>query len=144
MDTNHPIYTEVKAALDDWSESYIRRDIKRLLEHIAPEPEVTMFGTGLDERRSGLNAIKLQAERDWAQTDAAAFIFGTPVIGSTLNGDVAWVAADMTFRVEAGGNEMAFPGRFTGTFEKRSGKWLVVQAHFSLPAAQDEGESVPQ
>jgi hypothetical protein len=49
----------------------------------------------------------------------------------------------MRFEVEAGGQKLNFPGRFTGVFEKRNGKWLVVQAHFSLPAAQAEGESVP-
>jgi ketosteroid isomerase-like protein len=56
---------------------------------------------------------------------------------------VAWAAADATFSVEMGGQQMAFPVRFTGVLEKRSDKWLVVQAHFSLPANQDAGSSVP-
>ena len=39
---------------------------------------------------------------------------------------------------------MAFPVRFTGVFEKRDDRWLVVQAHFSLPAPdQAEDSSVP-
>lgn len=85
-------YSDVKAALDEWADSYIRRDIRRLLSCIAPDDDVVMYGTGADEKRIGLNAIRTQAERDWAQTDASAF---------------------------------------------------VLQAHFSLPAAQGEGESVP-
>lgn len=135
-------HTEVKAALDDLADSYIRRDIKRLLSCFAPDDDVVMYGTGADEKRIGLNAIRAQAERDWAQTDAAAFIFSDPAISGA--GNIAWVYADMNFAVEAGGQKMSFPGRFTGVFEKRNGKWLVVQAHFSLPAAQAEGESVPQ
>jgi hypothetical protein len=35
------------------------------------------------------------------------------------------------------------PCYFTGVFEKHNGKWLVAQAHFALPAAQAEDESVP-
>jgi ketosteroid isomerase-like protein len=49
----------------------------------------------------------------------------------------------MTFKVKAGGQEMALPGRMTAVLEKRGDKWLFVQSHFSLPAAGQEGESFP-
>jgi ketosteroid isomerase-like protein len=142
MKADNQTYTEVKAALDDLADSYVRRDIKRLLARFVPDDDVLMYGTGADEKRIGLNAIRAQAERDWAQTDAAAFVFQTPTISGA--GNVAWAYADLSFEVEAGGQKIAFPGRFTGVFEKRNGVWLVVQAHFSLPAAQAEGESVPK
>lgn len=141
MKANPEIYAEVKTALDGWAESYKRRDIGRMLSHIAPDADVLMYGTGADEKRIGREAVGAQAQRDWSQTDASAFILDQPMISAA--GSVAWTAADAVFHVEMGGQEMAFPARFTGVFEKRDGKWLVVQAHFSLPAAQDEGESVP-
>lgn len=134
-------YTEVKTALDNWGDSYAQRDIQRLLAAVAADADVIMYGTGADEKRQALGEIRIQAERDWAQTDTAAFRFVDPQISAA--GSVAWVAADCTFEVSIQGQEMAFPGRFTGVFEKRASKWLVVQAHFSLPAAQEEGESVP-
>jgi ketosteroid isomerase-like protein len=142
MKADATTYAAVKAVLDDWADSYIKRDIKRLLSHVAPDTDVVMYGTGADEKRIGLNEIQIQAERDWSQTDAAAFHFEEPSISAA--GSVAWVAADCTFQVEVGGESMTFPGRFTGVFEKRNGKWLVAQTHFSLPAMQEEGESVPQ
>jgi ketosteroid isomerase-like protein len=138
-DTN--TYTAVKSALDNWTDSYVRRDIKQLLACVAPDDDVIMYGTGIDEKRRGLNEIRIQAERDWAQTDSAAFHFHELLISAV--GSVAWAAADMTFQGEAGGERFTFPGRFTGVLEKRGDKWLVVQAHFSLPANQEEGESVP-
>ena len=142
MNANSTIHAEVKAALDTWANSYIQRDIERLLSCIAPDVDVVMFGTGVDEKRIGLTEIRAQAERDWAQTDAAAFNLENLMVSSA--GSVAWVSSDATFRVELGGEAMAFPARFTGVFEKRSEKWLVVQAHFSLPAmGQDDGDSVP-
>jgi ketosteroid isomerase-like protein len=141
MKADTTTYAAVMAVLKDWADSYQQRDIERLLSHMAPDTDVVMLGTGADEKRIGLKEIQTQAERDWAQTDAAAFSFGEPTISTS--GPVAWLAADCTFQVEVGGQSMAFPARFTGVFETRNGKWKVAQAHFSLPAMQDEGESVP-
>jgi ketosteroid isomerase-like protein len=142
MKADATTYTAVKNVLEEWADSYAQRDIQRLLSLITPDTDMVMYGTGADEKRIGLNGIQIQAERDWAQTDAATFTFGEPIISAA--GAVAWMAAECTFQVEVGGESMAFPGRFTGVFEKRNGKWLVAQAHFSLPALQEEGESVPQ
>lgn len=142
MKANSTTYQAVKAALDNWADSYAKRDIKRLLAGIAPDLDVLMYGTGADEKRIGLAGIQAQAERDWAQTDSAAFILHEPMISAA--GPVAWASADATFKVEVGGQAMAFPARFAGVFEKRDEAWLVVQAHFSLPAPdQAEGSSVP-
>jgi ketosteroid isomerase-like protein len=142
MKADSATYSAVKATLDNWADSYVKRDIKRMLTCIAPDLDVVMYGTGADEKRIGLSAIQAQAERDWSQTDAAEFILAEPMISCA--GSVAWASSEATFRVEMGGQAMAFPARFTGVLEKRGDKWLVVQAHFSLPASgQDEGDSVP-
>lgn len=142
MKANSTTQQAVNAALNNWADSYIKRDIKRLLAAIAPDPDVLMYGTSADEKRIGLAGMQAQVERDWAQTDAAAFILHDPSVSAA--GTVAWASADATFKVEVGGQEMAFPARFTGVLENRDGQWLVVQAHFSLPApAQEAGDSVP-
>ncbi len=142
MKANSTTHQAVKAALDNWADSYTRRDIKRLLACVAPDPDVLMYGTGADEKRIGLAGIQTQVERDWAQTDAATFILHDPAISAA--GSVAWASADATFKVEAGGQQMAFPARLTCVFEKRDDQWLVAQAHFSLPAPdQEAGSSVP-
>lgn len=142
MKADATTYAAVKSTLDNWGDSYIKRDIKRMLACIAPDLDVVMYGTGADEKRIGLNAIQAQAERDWAQTDAAAFRLADLMISSA--GSVAWAAADATFHVEMGGQAMDFPARFTSVLEKRGDQWLVMQAHFSLPASgQEDGSSVP-
>ena len=142
MKANSTTYQEVRSVLYEWAESYRQRDIKRLLAAVAPDPDVIMYGTGADEKRIGLAGIQTQAERDWSQTESAAFVLNEPAISAA--GSVAWVAADAVFQLTAGGQEMALPARFTGVFEKRDDQWLRVQAHFSLPAPdQDEGQSFP-
>jgi uncharacterized protein (TIGR02246 family) len=132
----------VKAVLDKVTEGYANRDVASLLSAFATDPDVVMYGTGADEKRIGLKEIQAQAERDWSQTESAAVTYESISVSSA--GSVAWAAADASFRLKADGQEMTLPARITFVLENRNGQWLIVQAHFSLPAAgQGEGESFP-
>jgi uncharacterized protein (TIGR02246 family) len=142
MQADKKTETEVKAVLNSVAEAYAKRDIDRLLAAFAPDPDVVMYGTGVDEKRVGLAEIKTQAERDWSQTEAAAIQHETISISGA--GSVAWASVDGAFKVTMGGQDMAMPARITYVLEKRNDQWLVVQAHFSVPmAGQEEGESFP-
>ena len=102
---------------------------------------MTLIGTGADEKRRGLEQIRAQVERDWAQADSLAISFSSTSVSSA--GPIAWAFADGTFHIGAGGQSMALPARVTLVLEHRSGRWLIVHAHFSTPAAgQEEGASV--
>ncbi len=131
---------EVMAALEKMSQAYGQRDINALLATLTPDPDVFLFGTGMDEKRVGQAEIKMQAERDWVQTEAASFDLGHSLVSAA--GGVAWAAVDVTFNVKAGGQEMSMPARLTAVLEKRSDTWLIAQSHLSVPmAGQEEGES---
>jgi len=135
--------TAVMAVLNKMAESYTKRDWEGLRAVLAPDPDNVMYGTGADEKRIGLAEIKAQAERDWSQSEAGAFEYGWTSISAA--GNVAWAAADATFKAKVEGQEITLPGRLTAVLEKRGDKWLIVQWHFSFPAAgQAEGESFPE
>jgi len=132
----------VLSVLDQFAEAYAGRDIGKLRALFVPDSDLVLFGTGADEKRLGLAEVEVQAKRDWSQTEASSFSRDWTSISAA--GDVAWAACDATFRLKAGGQEMAMPARGTVVLEKRSGKWLIAQAHFSFPASdQAEGESFP-
>lgn len=132
----------VKAVLNKVADGYANRDLALLLSAFAPDPDVVMYGTGADERRIGLAEIQAQAERDWSQTESAAVHYEWTSISAA--GSVAWVATDASFNLKADGQEMTLPVRITFVLEKRGEQWLIVQGHFSFPAAgQGEGESFP-
>ena len=134
--------TAVRAVLDKVAEGYTKRDISLLLSAFAPDPDVVMYGTGADEKRIGLTEIQVQAERDWSQTEDAALTYKW--ISVSAAGSVAWAATDAAFQLKDDGQEMTLPVRITVVVEKRGEQWLIVQGHFSLPAAgQAEGESFP-
>ena len=132
----------VKAVLNKVAEGYTRRDMTLLRPSFAPDPDVVMYGTGADEKRLGLVEIQVQAERDWFQTETASLSYRRTSISAA--GSVAWAAADAVLDVKASGQKMTLPLRITFVLEKRGDQWLIVHAHFSLPAAsQAEGASFP-
>jgi ketosteroid isomerase-like protein len=57
-------------------------------------------------------------------------------------GSVAWVAGRASVQARVAGHGLTLVGRFTAVLEQRGDRWLLVQTHFSLPAAeQAEGRS---
>jgi uncharacterized protein (TIGR02246 family) len=133
---------EVRAVLTRLTDSYEKRDVEGLMACFAPDPEAVMYGTGADEKRVGPAEIRMQAQRDWDQTEAISMTFNGTSISAA--GPVAWAAADGVFRIRAGGQAFAMPARGTFVLEKRDGRWLIVHSHFSTPAAgQAAGDSIP-
>lgn len=131
---------EVKTILHSFTNAYRNRDMKGLLECIAPDADMVMYGTGADEKCIGPEQIRTQIERDWAQSESAAILFDWTSI-SAMN-QVAWGAVDGAFKFKAGGEDGTIPARVTFILEKRESKWLIVHAHFSTPAAaQKKGHS---
>ena len=129
-------------ALNGLVQAYDARDMERMMSYVAPDDDLFLFGTGIDEKRLGADEFRRQAERDWAQTDALAFDFTWHRASSA--GPVAWLAAEGTGRGSAGGEGFEFPIRLTAVLVNEDGRWLIRQSHFSVPSAsQEEGDSVP-
>lgn len=132
----------VMNVMNQMTEAYAKRDLDALLALWAPDPDVVGIGTGGDEKRIGLAERKTQLERDFAQSEAISVELGWSLVSAA--GSVAWVAADAIVHTKVSGQEISFPGRFTAVLEQRSGRWLLMQTHFSMPAReQAEGESFP-
>jgi ketosteroid isomerase-like protein len=130
----------VQAALQQWKDAYTQRNLDRALAVIAPDDDVVGIGTGPDEWRVGPEQFKAQVERDFAQSEALSVDY-EPLLVSEA-GPVAWVAGRATVRARADGQDLTLTGRFTAVLEQRDGRWLLMQTHFSLPAAeQAEGRS---
>jgi ketosteroid isomerase-like protein len=130
----------VEATLQQWKDAYSRRDVDGALAVIAPDDDVVSIGTGTDECRVGPGEFKAQLERDFAQAEALSVDYEPLVVSEA--GPVAWVAGRASVQARVEGQEVAMSGRFTAVLEQRGDRWLLVQTHFSLPAAeQAEGRS---
>lgn len=132
----------VLATLEEFKQAYEQRDSGRLVALFAPDPDVVLLGTGADEKRVGLAAIRAQAERDWAQSEA--FTVDWTWTSVSAAGSVAWVTLDAIGHVTAGGQAMDLPLRVSVVLERRGPAWLWMQVHTSLPTpGQEAGESFP-
>jgi ketosteroid isomerase-like protein len=130
----------VQATLQQWKDAYSQRDLDGALAVIAPDEDVVAIGTGQDEWRVGPEQFKTQIERDFAQSEALSVEYEPLVVSEA--GPVAWVAGRATAQARVDGQDQRLTGRFTAILEHRGGRWLLMQTHFSLPAAeQAEGRS---
>jgi len=133
----------VKSVMEKFNQGYVVRDMDMIMSTFADDADVMIWGTGADEKRVGKAAIEEQVRRDWSQAESTAILFNWTLVSAA--GSVAWVASDMTFAVTTEGLNVTFGCRGTFVFEKRGNDWLVVHAHFSFPASeQEEGESFPE
>lgn len=133
---------EVLSVLNKMLEAYQERDIDSLMSVTAPDDDLFLFGTNIDERRQGQDEFKRQAERDWSQTEALAFNFTWHRVSAA--GPVAWVASEGVGVGKVGGQEIEFPLRMTTVLENQNDEWRIRLSHFSLPSpGAEEGSSVP-
>lgn len=134
--------TEVMVVINQLVEAFNKRNLDSIPVLFAPDPDVIFIGTGADEKGFGLAGVKDDWERAFAQSETSSI----ELEGSSVSaaGPVAWVVSDAIIRAKVSEQEISFPMRATIVLERRSGKWLIVQSHASVPAAgQKEGESWP-
>ncbi|HUV01974.1 MAG TPA: nuclear transport factor 2 family protein [Desulfobacteria bacterium] len=136
---------EIKAVLERMAEAYQNNDVDAVMGCYAPDPGVVSIGTGNDEKYIGPEQLRQAYERDFAQSESVSMTFDWLSVSIAAAGNVAWVASDITVHVLVSGKDLTFSGRLTGVMENRDGNWLIVQGHFSLPAAeQPDGQSFPE
>jgi len=134
---------EVMDTINKFNEAYVSKDLDGALKFLAPDPDGVFIGTGLDEKRLGLEEVKRQLKRDFAQSDDLSWDSGWHTVSAA--GKVAWVAGDLTLHAKIGGRKITLPMRSTTVLEKRKGKWLVVQLHNSMPYLEQKARrSFPQ
>lgn len=132
---------EIRTIFQKLTSAYERRNIKEFLDCFASDDDVVLYGTGADEKRIGLEQIRAQVERDWAQTESISMTFSW--ISISAAGPIAWAAIDGTFDFRADGQEGRLPARVSFVLERRDDHWSIVHAHFSTPSqVQDEGQSI--
>lgn len=130
----------IEATLRQWKAAYTERNLDAAMALIAPDDDVVGIGTGRDEWRVGPQELRAQIERDFSQAEALSVEY-EPVLVSEA-GPVAWVAGHAVVQARVDGQDVSLTGRFTAVLERRGDRWLLMQTHFSVPAAeQAEGRS---
>ncbi len=123
---------EVKHFLDRQMQAFADRDLKALVGMLAPDASVVMLGNGPDDRWVGPAAIKKAYESQISQYQSETIKLTGTSIGA--KGDVAWFATQArVVSTTKTDRQRKLRINWTGVLEKRKGKWLLVQSHFSFP-----------
>lgn len=142
MEADAKTKAEILKTVREMWKAYGRLDPEGVLGFYAPDPDIVVFGSGPDEVYVGPKQAKRGLKRDFAQ--ARDVKVGLSKVRVSAAGKVAWLAANCLFTAYVAGCTVEMAGRLTAVFEKRKGRWLIVQSHFAMPyTAQAAGQSFP-
>jgi uncharacterized protein (TIGR02246 family) len=120
---------EIRDLLTRYARAYERKDIETIMAMIAPGPDTIFVYPGPGGLHVGKSAIKAVYERDFAKFVSATIDYTS--LSIRVRGKVAWFTSEWVATIDTGDGEVTIPARWTAVLEKRNGKWLFVQAHFS-------------
>ncbi len=131
---------QIMAVLRRMTDAMGRKDVESLVALV--DPEFRAFGTGADEKAIGREAYRRHLERDFAQAEKIALDLSDVRVGA--EGTVAWVMANVTYRLLVDGVGETLNGRMTAVLRGTGHAWVFAQMHYSLPAeGQEAGRSYP-
>jgi ketosteroid isomerase-like protein len=136
------IEKEVKEFLENYSKAYEKKDLTAIMAMIAPDAEIVFVDPGPKGLYVGQEQIKKSYENDFAQFKSLSTKYTWTSVGA--KGDLAWFSAESISAVDIGEEKLNVPARWTGLLEKRQGKWLLIQSHFSVVEPDMEPEPEPE
>lgn len=118
---------KIHAGLD---QAFIKKDMPYFenimaTDYVYSDPQGKMF-----DRAANLEQLK----KEWANTTYKMLSAGTENPKVKVMGNTALITADWTYSSQAlaqGAEPHNDRGRYTGVYEKRDGKWLLIAEHFS-------------
>ncbi len=126
---------EIERTIEGMIAWALTKDLDRLLSSVAQDDELFIFHPDSVSTVVGFEAFRSMAERVWMKDEFRATDYAirdTRIVLSDL-GNVAWYSCYLDDHGEWNGRRTGWENcRWTGTLEKRTGKWVVVQMHFSF------------
>jgi len=114
----------------------LTKDINKLYSAVAQDQDFFIFHPDSKSTIIGFEAFKRFGEPAWLNEAFKATDYAIKDLRITFaeTGNVAWYACFLDDHSLWNGEPMGWDNcRWTGVLEKRSGKWVTVQMHFSFP-----------
>jgi len=111
-------------------------DLGRLFSIMAQDEDFFIFHPDSRSTIAGFDAFKKLGERFWMKEEFKATHFAVKNLRLKFAelGNAAWYSCMLDDHAEWDGQPIGWDNcRWTGTLEKRTGKWVIVQMHFSFP-----------
>lgn len=132
---------QVKEQIDKMIQAMTSEDMASFSTLVAHDSDMVSFGTDSSERWVGWDALKAAVQQQFDAFSNIKMAMRDLVIHVGTGGNVAWFSGIMDWNLQVGDNPMSLKGlRFTGVMEKRAGKWLFVQMHYSVGVSGQAAE----
>jgi ketosteroid isomerase-like protein len=123
---------------------YPEKNLERLYSAVAKDSSFFIFHPDSKSTIVGFDAFQNLAEKVFMNPGFKAT--GSDIrdlrVNLSRSSDVAWFSAILDDFGEDNGKPYAWLNtRWTGVLEKRQGKWLIVQMHFSFASDAGSGDS---
>lgn len=126
---------EVNKVLDQEIQVWETEDMDLLSGIFAHDSDMVTFGTEAGERIVGWQALEDAMHKQFEATDSSKLSASDRSVKINPTGNTAWFSELISWQLVSGGEKMNLKGlRGTGVLEKRNGKWVIVQLHYSLPS----------
>mgnify|MGYP000909212167 CR=1 FL=1 len=132
-------HSEVEHCIHDAIGWALTKDTDRLFSIMAQDDDLFIFHPDSRSTIMGFPAFKNLGERSWLRDEfkATDYAIRDLRINFSRLGDTAWYSCHLDDHALWNGQPCGWDDcRWTGTLEKRDGKWVIVQMHFSF--ARDE------
>lgn len=131
----------VKETLVEMVQAMQTENLEAFSNLVAHDSDMVSFGTDEAERWVGWDALKSSLAKQFAAFDSSKISVSKQVIHVGPGGQVAWFSEIMNWKMQTNGQPVNLEGmRSTGVLEKRNGKWVFVQMHFSVPVSGQAAE----
>lgn len=132
---------QVNAVLDICNKGWETQDIAAISNVYAQDSDMIAFGTDLAERFVGWEDLEKSIKEMFAAFNDVTYEISNRTIKIGKSGDVAWFTEIQDIKLIMNEEKIELKnGRNTGVLEKRDGKWVIVQSHFSLPVEGQAAE----
>ena len=128
--------TYIRQAIHDVIGWALNKDFDLLFSVVAQDADFFIFHPDSASTIAGFEAFKRYAERSWTNPafKATRFEIKELKINLSASGTVAWYSCFLDDFGEWDGKAAGWENaRWTGVLEKRDGKWIITQMHFSFP-----------
>jgi len=136
METSKTDRAEVEKSIHACIGWALTKDLNLLYSTLAQDEDFFIFHPDSKSTIIGFDAFRQFGERIWMDEAFKATDYAIKDLRVTFAqcGKVAWYSCMLDDHSEWKGQPMGWDDcRWTGTLEKRGGKWVVVQMHFSFP-----------
>ena len=124
--------TEAASAIQDWASAFNSCDAEKASTEYASD--AVLWGTVAPTVISTPAGIRQYFERVCSSNPKPKVVLGEQLL--RVYGETAVNSGSYTFTVFPAGQPLQFPARYSFTYRKKDGRWLIIDHHSSALPAQ--------